>query len=90
MSKRQRSGAQAHKRVLIDVGGTKITTTVATIERSSYLFGMIDSACWEEDADHVAEIFLDRDPDAFRVLLSCLRSDTDATHAPHDLDNVAC
>ena len=61
------------QRVVIDVGGTKITTTVATIERSSYLSGMIDCSCWESDPEHVAEVFIDRDPEIFSMLLRLMR-----------------
>ena len=73
MSKRQRSAPEPHQRVVIDAGGTKHSTTVATIERSSYLYGMIDASSWESDPGHVAEIFLDRDPEIFSQLLRLMR-----------------
>jgi hypothetical protein len=73
MSKRHRSASEAAQRCVIDVGGTKLSTTVATIERSSYLFGMIDSSCWDSDPGHVTEIFLDRDPEIFSQLLRLMR-----------------
>jgi len=72
--KRARPGASyPTQRVVIDVGGTKLTTTTATITRSSYLAGMIDLDAWSSDADHCAEIFLDRDPDVFAQLLRLMR-----------------
>ena len=65
------------QRVVIDVGGTKITTTVSTIQRSTYLAGMVDLAAWEDNAQHTAEIFLDRDPEIFAKVLRLMRQ------APH-------
>lgn len=71
--KRARSASQCAQRVVIDVGGTKISTTVATIERSSYLHGMVETADWENHPEHVAEIFLDRDPEIFSRLMRLMR-----------------
>lgn len=71
--KRSRNGTPQHHRVVIDVGGTKITTTVSTIQRSSYLSGMIDLASWEDQPAHCEEIFLDRDPEIFAMLLRLMR-----------------
>lgn len=58
-AKRQDALADGHKplkraradgqRVLIDVGGTQLSTTLSTIERSSYLLGMVDLSSWEQD-----------------------------------------
>ena len=58
---------------MVDVGGTKFTTTVATIRHSSYLAGMVDVAAWDDNPQHIAEIFLDRDPDIFAALLRLMR-----------------
>ena len=38
----------APQRVLIDVGGTKFSTTVTTIRHSSYLAGMVDERAVEK------------------------------------------
>ena len=51
---------------MIDVGGTKITTTVQTIQRSSYLSGMVD-------LEHSEGIFIDRDPEIFGKVLRLMR-----------------
>lgn len=72
-SKRQRTTGEIGQRVVIDVGGTKISTTVSTLERSSFLAGMIDISAWEGDPGHTAEIFLDRDPEIFSMLLRLMR-----------------
>lgn len=72
-AKRQRTISESAQRVVIDVGGTKFSTTVATIERSSYLHGMIDASAWQSDPSHCAEIFLDRDPEIFSQLLRLMR-----------------
>ena len=42
MKRARLSGGLEAQRVVIDVGGTKITTTVPTIKRSTYLAGMVD------------------------------------------------
>ena len=55
------------QRVVIDCGGTKVTTMASTIQRSSYLAGMIDLD------QELSEIFVDRDPDLFKTLLRLLR-----------------
>jgi len=54
-------------RVVIDCGGTKYTTFASTIQRSSYLGGMVDL-----DVD-LSEIFVDRDPEIFKSLLRLMR-----------------
>ena len=75
--KRAREGEVGSGRVVVDAGGVKITTTVTTIERSSYLFGMIDTSVWEGDPKHTLELFVDRDPEVFSQLLRLMRQ------APH-------
>ena len=83
--KRARPPTGGHQRVVIDVGGLKLSTTVATIQRSSYLNGMVELAAWEEDADHCEEIFLDRDPEIFGLLLRLMRQfPRIAGLVPHD------
>jgi hypothetical protein len=61
----------AAQRVVIDVGGTKITTTAATIDRCSYLSGMLDLG--EDDPSTPLEIFVDRDAGTFEKMLRLLR-----------------
>ena len=73
MKRARPAASQPTQRVIIDVGGTKLTTTTTTIMRSSYLAGMIDLDAWSSDADHCAEIFLDRDPEIFAQLLRLMR-----------------
>ena len=77
MKRARLSGGLEAQRVVIDVGGTKITTTVTTIKRSTYLAGMVDLAAWDDDPQHTAEIFLDRDPEIFAMVLRLMRQ------APH-------
>lgn len=67
MSKRSRD------RVSLDVGGQLFHTTVTTLSGASAYFSRMFSSDWESTLDGDA-IFLDRDPDAFKVLLSCMRS----------------
>lgn len=71
--KRSRSASSSPQRVVIDVGGTKLTTTTDTIKRSSFLSGMVDLEAFAADAGHNAEIFLDRDPEIFACLLRLMR-----------------
>jgi len=71
--KRARTAPATVQRVVIDVGGTKLTTTTDTISRSSYLAGMIDLDAWASDASHCEEIFLDRDPEIFACVLRLMR-----------------
>ena len=69
MSKRARTESSGD-RVVLDVGGTSFTTSVSTLSSSSTYFEALFSR-WDEASNEV--VFLDRDPDAFRVLLSCMR-----------------
>ena len=70
MSKRPRS--ESRDRVTLDVGGQRFTTSVATLSGASAYFSRKFSQDWESASDE--EIFLDRDADAFKVLLSCMRN----------------
>ena len=70
MSKRPRS--ESRDRVTLDVGGQQFTTSVATLSGASAYFSRKFSQDWESAPDE--EIFLDRDADAFKVLLSCMRN----------------
>ena len=76
MSKRKRGGSGSAQEepvrkdhIVINVGGTRFTTSVSTLTGSSTYFEALFSR-WDDD-DKEPEIFLDRDPDAFRVILSC-------------------
>jgi len=65
MPKRERG------RVELDVGGERFVSSVSTLSaRSAYFEAKFER--WD-GADEPPEVFLDRDPDAFRVLLSCMR-----------------
>ncbi len=73
MSKRTRGDGTRRDRVLLDVGGTRFTSSVSTLSANSTYFAALFSR-WDDAAgEEHPEIFLDRDPDAFRVLLSCMR-----------------
>ena len=65
MPKRERG------RVELDVGGERFVSSVSTLSAGSAYFAAKFER-WDE-ADEPPEVFLDRDPDAFRVLLSCMR-----------------
>ena len=69
MAKRPRTSETSRDRVILDVGGTRFATSVSTLTANSTYFESLFSR-WDE-ADE--EVFLDRDPDVFRVLLSCMR-----------------
>ena len=68
--KRGRDGGARVDRVEVDVGGTLFTSSVSTLSSCSAYFAALFSR-WDEDVDEM--IFLDRDADSFRVLLSCMR-----------------
>jgi len=57
-------------RVVVDVGGTLFTTSQSTLTASSSYFRMLFSGRWSSDES----IFLDRDPQAFAVLLCYMRN----------------
>ncbi len=60
-------------RVTLNVGGTHMTTAMSTLEaRSSYFRSMF--ARWAGEDEEQRMLFLDCDVDAFRVLLSYMRS----------------
>ena len=68
-AKRARSGPLY--RVVVNVGGTRFETTVSTLSRCSTLAGMVEVL--EEEPEHAPELFLDRDPKIFEVLLRLMR-----------------
>ena len=59
--------------VVLDVGGTLFKSTISTLTSSCTYFASLFSHEWAP-ASESREIYLDRDPDAFKVLLSCLRN----------------
>ena len=73
-SKRQK---RSHGRVRLNVGGTLFETSTSTLTGASNYFAAMLSR-WEgtTEEDDDEGIFLDRDPDAFKVLLSCMRYGT--------------
>ena len=71
-AKRARTAASSLEKVTLNVGGTLFHVAVPTLRLSSSYFASLLSDAWAEGPDE--EIFLDRDADAFKVLLSCLRS----------------
>ena len=79
-TKRQQESAgppakrQQSDRVTINVGGTVFHTSEGTLAADSAYFSRLFAGRWHDATG--AERFLDRDPDAFRVLLSCLRNRT--------------
>lgn len=42
-SKRNRTASSDAQRLVLDVGGTTFSTTVGTLERSTFLMGLIDA-----------------------------------------------
>ena len=87
--KRQRSSSSDAQRLVLDVGGTRFSTTVGTLERSAYAMGLVDTHAWDADPAHVPEIFIDRDPDLFRVLLRLMRQLPIVALPTHDMGLVA-
>ena len=57
----------------INVAGTLFTTTADTLRSSGY-FSIKLSEPWAQSGGDDNTLFLDRDADAFRVLLSCMRN----------------
>ena len=70
------SPVEGSRRIVLNVGGTRFTTTIGTVERSQYLNGMIETQAdsWDEDiGGDIPEIFVDRDPTLFQHLLRLMR-----------------
>ena len=83
MSKRARSEpadafstphAPRTDRVVLDVGGETFVTTASTLTGSSSYFARLLSSEWKAAASPDSTIFLDRDAEPFKVLLSFMRS----------------
>ena len=60
-------------RVVLDVGGTRFASSISTLSANSAYFAALFSRWDAEGYDDDEEVFLDLDPDVFRVLLSCMR-----------------
>ena len=70
----QRRRAASEGRVVLNVGGTLFTTSKTTLVGSSAYFESLFSDKWtNNDGDDEEDIFIDQDPEAFRVLLSYMR-----------------
>jgi hypothetical protein len=55
------------QRVVLNVSGRQIETSITTLNKSSYFRGMFDSAVPDE------VVFVDADPNAFELLLRFMR-----------------
>ena len=62
--------------VVLNVGGSTFTTTASTLSASCSYFARLFSNEWSGSSDERGDdpIFIDRDPDAFKHLLSCMRN----------------
>jgi hypothetical protein len=60
-------------KIVLDVGGTKFTTSKSTLlsYKGSFFDAMLSSGCWKPDSDGV--YFIDRDPKHFPLILNFLR-----------------
>jgi len=72
-AKRQKRSLGASDRITVDVGGTKFITSVSTLTSNSTYFASLLSDNWSESNNGDDEIFLDQDPDPFRVILAYMR-----------------
>ena len=73
MSTRIRKHDAGH--VVLNVGGTRFSTSITTLSNSSAYFESLFSHEWAESRDNGdgEEVFVDQDPEPFRVLLSYMR-----------------
>jgi hypothetical protein len=65
----------AGDRIVLNVGGQRFETAISTLRGSSTYFARMFSAEWDTvpAAAVGSAIFIDRDPDSFAALLSCMR-----------------
>ena len=59
-------------RIVVEVGGERFVTTVDTLSMNSEYFRS-KFEHWDHNIEEQPELFLDRDPDTFRILLTCMR-----------------
>ena len=64
--------ARRTDRIVVDVGGTRFTTSASTLTSASEYFERLLSPRW--CAEPPEELFLDRDPEPFKVLLTYMRT----------------
>ena len=72
-AKRQRRSFGASDRIVLDVGGTKFVAAASTLTSNSTYFASLLSDNWIESAGSEDEVFIDQDPDPFKVLLAYMR-----------------
>ena len=72
-AKRQKRSLGASDRITVDVGGTKFITSVSTLTSNSAYFASLLSDNWIQSNNGDDEIFIDQDPDPFKVLLAYMR-----------------
>ena len=64
--------ARRTDRIVVDVGGTRFTTSASTLTSASEYFERVLSPRW--CAEPPEELFLDRDPEPFAILLTYMRT----------------
>ena len=64
--------ARRTDRIVVDVGGTRFTTSASTLSSASEYFERLLSPRW--CAEPPEELFLDRDPEPFKILLTYMRT----------------
>ena len=77
--------ARRTDRIVVDVGGTRFTTSASTLTSASEYFERLLSPRW--CAEPPEEIFLDRDPEPFKILLTYMR--TGLLELPKDNQSLA-
>ena len=66
------TAARPHGRVILNVGGTRFESSRTTLEAASSYFQSL-LVRWDDVSSQEEPFFIDADPDAFKVLLSCMR-----------------
>mmetsp|Transcript_18226 Transcript_18226/g.58707 ORF Transcript_18226/g.58707 Transcript_18226/m.58707 type:complete len:427 (+) Transcript_18226:130-1410(+) len=78
-SPRSALAAPESEKVMVEVGGVRFATTSATLAKAEYFRKSLKENADKENGSSSASeprtLFVDRDPDVFRLLLSCLRHD---------------
>ena len=71
-AKRARPASEGAQQLQLNVGGVTFATRKETLTLNSHYFKeLLASENWEPATD--GELFLDRDPESFRILLNCMR-----------------